>query len=90
MNKRSAVEGEKQGACSQERRTVCWAEPQREQDEREAEGRAGDKPTNPTSHPIFTAAFTLHQTFRKLLENEMQEKIRLCVCLIMEEDKGYP
>ena len=64
--------------------------PEREQDEREAEGRAGDKPTNPTSHPIFTAAFTLHQTFRKLLENEMQEKIRLCVCLIMDEDKGYP
>ena len=53
---------------------VCWAEPQREQDEREAEGRAGDKPTTPMSHPIFTAAFTLHQTFRKLPENEMQEK----------------
>ena len=65
MNKRSAVEGEKQGACSQERRTVCWAEPQREQDEREAEGRAGDKFTNTTAHPIFTVAFTLHQTLQK-------------------------
>ena len=45
---------------------VCWAEPQREQDEREAEGRAGDKPPTPMSHPTFTAAFILHQTFRKL------------------------
>ena len=38
---------------------------EREQDEREAERRAGDKPTTPTPHPIFTAAFTLHQTFQK-------------------------
>ena len=59
--------------CSQERK-VSWADPQREQDEREAKGRTGDKPTTPTSHPTFTAAFTLQQTFRKLLENEMQEK----------------
>ena len=48
--------------------------PERGQDEREAEGRAGHKLTNPTSHPIFTASFTLHQTFRRLLENEVQEK----------------
>ena len=40
--------------------------PEREQDEREAEGRAGDKLTNPTSHPIFTAAFTLSQPFQKV------------------------
>ena len=53
---------------------VCWAEPQREQDEREAEGRAGDKPTTPMSHPIFTAAFTLHQTFRKLLKMRCRKK----------------
>ena len=47
---------------------------EREQDEREAERRAGDKPTTPTPHPTFSAAFTLHQAFRKLLENEMQGK----------------
>ena len=52
---------------------------EREQDEREAERRAGDKPTTPTPHPIFTAAFTLHQTFRNLLADEMQEKNRLLV-----------
>ena len=39
--------------------------PEREQDEREAEGRAGDKLTSPTSHPMFTAAFTLRPTFQR-------------------------
>ena len=39
---------------------------EREQDEREAERRAGDKPTTPTPHPIFTAAFTVHQAFQKV------------------------
>ena len=33
---------------------------EREQDEREAERRAGDKPTTPTPHPTFSAAITLH------------------------------
>lgn len=37
-------------------------------------GEQGDKFTNTMAHPIFTAAFTLHQTFPKLLENELQEK----------------
>ena len=72
MNKRSAVEGEKQGACSQERRTVCWAEPQREQDEREAEGRAGDKPTSSTSHPYSQQP----SPFTRLLESYLRMRCR--------------
>ena len=48
--------------------------PEREQDEREAERRAGDKPTTPTPHPTFTAAFTLTRLFRKLLAVEVQGK----------------
>lgn len=47
---------------------------EREQDEREAERRAGDKPTTPHIPSILTAAFTLHQAFRNLLEIEMQAK----------------
>ena len=48
--------------------------PEREQDESEAERRAGDKPTTPHIPSILTAAFTLHQAFRNLLEIEMQAK----------------
>ena len=39
---------------------------EREQDEREAERRAGDKPTTPHIPSILTAAFTVHQAFQKV------------------------
>ena len=48
-----------------EKNSLLGRAPEKEQDEREADGRAGDKFTNTTAHPIFTAAFTLHQTFQK-------------------------
>ena len=35
---------------------------ERDQDEREPEGRSGDKLTNPMVHPIFTAALSLQQS----------------------------
>ena len=48
--------------------------PEREQDEREAEGRTGDKPTPPHPIPHSQQPSPFTRLFRKLLAVEVQGK----------------
>ena len=49
--------------------------PDRDQDEREPEGRSGDKFTNPMVHPIFTAALSLQQSGEIRMERHQKKNL---------------